>query len=353
MSDEKRPKDQEFSPELLHAISADETGCYIDLPLLSKDDVEVLKQVLQGQKLPPVPIDKKRAVNALARSERSQEASEILGRVVSDTKETKRVRATAASHLSLMPQEAAEKALLENLTTADEIVRREVFKSLGRVGTARALDRIKKLPDPKTSPIARQLSLAKLAISSRSGSEERDSHDKASSLHVGWATQAVKAVEGNRVRENIEAIWGSTYGVSLNPEIGFEIDCGRTKLIVLLNDTIKRGAFTKSAVSRKMIAGLVVAEEEETRHLTVRFLIMTSPSEKGVEVVVARTNGEVAYVGEARPNGDEFHLAMRDVGLERMATELEGRISNVSMQLDLRVWRGSVRPKKHPVPIRS
>jgi len=353
MSDEQKPlEDQTFSPELLHAISANELRCPVDLSLLSQNDVAVLKQILRGQKLPPIPINKKRALNALARSERSAEASEILARFVSDKKETRGIRATAALHLSTMPQEAAESALVENLTTDDEIVRTEIFKSLGRVGTARALNRLKELPAPKTDYARKQLSFAKLAISLRSGSGEQGVQDKTGPLSIRWTTHAARTVESKHVRESIEEIWGSTYGISLNSEIGFEIDCGGTKFTLLLNDTIKRGAFVKSLMSRNMIAGLVFAESPEIRHLTVSYLIMTSPSEKRVEVIVARVSGDVAYVGEMRPDGDEFQLTMRDVGLERIATEIVGRMSNTSIQWGLRVWRGSIRAKKHAVPIR-
>jgi hypothetical protein len=312
--------------------------------------VVVLKQILRGEKLPPIPIDKKRAVNALARSDTSVEASQILARIVSDKKETTRIRATAALHLSLMPQEAAERALIGNLNTDDEIVRVEVIKSLGRVGAARAFNPLKELPEPKTDYAKRQLSLAKLAISFRSGLEDNQEENGPFGIH--WTIQAAKAIEGERVREIIGATRGLTHGISLNPETGFEIECRRTKFNFLLNEAIKQGAFTDSVLSRNLIAGLVVTEEPETRQFTVRYLIMTRPSEEGVEVIVTRANGDLAYVGELRPDGDELQLAIRDVALDRLATEIEGRISNASIRLELRTLRGNIRPKKRALPIR-
>ncbi len=346
----KRQKASGFSPELLHAISADEIGCFVDLHLLSTDDVAVLKQIIRGEKLPPMPIDKKRVVNALARSDSSAEASEILARVVSDKNETTRIRATAAVHLSLMPQNAAEKALIRNLNTDDENVRIEVIKSLGRVGAARAFNSLKELPELKTDYAKRQLSLAKLAISFRSGLE--DDQDENGPFGIQWSTQTAREVEGKRVRAIIEATEGLTHGISLNPNTGFEIECRRTKFNFLLNKAIKQGAFTDSILSRNLIAGLIVAEEPETRQFTVRYQIMTSPSEEGVEVIVTRANGDMAYVGELQPDGDELQLAIRDVGLDRLATEIKGCVSNDSIRLELRTLRGNVRPKKHPVPIR-
>jgi HEAT repeat protein len=102
--------------------------------------VVVLKEILRGEKRPPIQIDKKRVVNALASSERSAEASAILAGVLADLTETTRVRATAAAQLSVMPREFAEKALVDNLETANEIVRREVHKSLTKIGSAKGGD---------------------------------------------------------------------------------------------------------------------------------------------------------------------------------------------------------------------
>jgi len=140
MSDNDKLTNENFSPELLHAISDNEIICGTDLPVLSPDDVAVLKQVLRGEIRPPILIDRKRAVTALAGSERSAEASEILARLVADAQETTQVRATAAAQLSLMPRESAEKALTENLETTNQIVRMVVRKSLAKIGSLKAVD---------------------------------------------------------------------------------------------------------------------------------------------------------------------------------------------------------------------
>ena len=140
MRDIDKFTDGNFSRELLHAIAANEDRCSPDLPVLSSGDVAVLKQVLRGEIIPPILIDRKRAVTALAHSERSAETSAILAGVVADLQETTQVRGAAAAYLSVMPKEFAEKALLENLETANEIVRREVRKSLVKIGSDKVVD---------------------------------------------------------------------------------------------------------------------------------------------------------------------------------------------------------------------
>jgi len=46
----------------------------------------------------------------------------------------------AAARLSVMPKESAEKALTQNLETANEIVRIEVRKSLAKIGSEKGGD---------------------------------------------------------------------------------------------------------------------------------------------------------------------------------------------------------------------
>ena len=348
------PRGRGLSRKLQHAISAEEADCFADLPVLAGEDVAALKQILRGERDPGIRVDRKRAVKALASSERSREASEILAGILSNTKETTAMRALAANKLSLMPPESAEGPLLRNLHAEEEMVRVEVFKSLGRVGTARALERLKELPDPETEHVRRQLSLARVAIAFRSGSEWQEGEDAVRDLGVRWTTHAARPLEGGRVREHIATLRDSTYGIALNLETGFEISCGqRVNHLLLLNEAVKRGAFVESVRSRKMIVGLVALPEREERHMTVRYLVLTTPSERGLEVIVTRTNGDVAYVGEALPDGDGFRLTMRDVGLERTAVEIEGRASDEDLRLSLRVWRGQAKPKKHGEPILS
>lgn len=348
------PRGRGLSRSLLHAVSAEGADCHSDLPTLAREDVAALKQVLRGERDPGIRIDRKRAVKALANSERSRESSDILAGILSNPKETTQMRALAANKLGLMPPEPAEAALLRSLHAEDEMVRVEVFKSLGRVGTARALERLKELPDPETEHVRRQLSLARVAIAFRSGSEWHEGQGAAGDLGVRWTTHAARALEGGRVREHVAALRDSNYGIALNLETGFEINCGqRVSHLLLLNEAVKRGAYVESVRARKMIAGLVALPEKEERHMSVRYLVLTAPSERGLEVIVTRTNGDVAYVGEAQPDRDGFRLTLRDVGLERMAIEIEGHASDEDLRLNLRVWRGQAKPKKHGEPIRA
>jgi hypothetical protein len=346
------PAEQVISRTLLQAISPTMLEVDVDLPILAQADLSELKRILRGEKVLNFPIDKKRAINTLTRSEKSAEVGEILSCIVSDIKETVGIRTAAALNLSMMPPELSEKALLQNLMSADETVQVEVIKALGRIGSTEALARLKVLSEPNNDFIKQQLSLAKLAISFRSGADEAGDGDAKSILGIQWMIHTAKIVEDRQVRENIDAIWGSTYGITLNPNVGFEISCGRAKHFLFLNDVVKRGTFLDDVKSRKMIAGLIALQEKHIQYSTIRYLLLTNPSNSGIELIVARTNGEAVYAGEANPNGAALRLRMRDVGLERTPTEIEGLLSNEDIQLNFRVWGGRAKRKKHGEPIR-
>lgn len=343
------PENLDLSRELLWAISAEMGAAEVDLTVLVGRDLADLKRILWGERIPNVPIDKKRAINTLTRSERSVEATEILAGILSSADESTEVRVMAARNLTFMPPEICEKALLQSLTDGDEFVREEVIRSLSRIGTTNALRRLQKLPIPDNEYNQRQLSFAKLAISIRSGAEEPD---VSGVFGIRWTSHRVKPMEGKPLQEDIDSIWGSPYGIALNPNIGFEVHCGRMKHLLFLNAEIKRGALASSIRSRAMIAGVVALQAAGGKHSTIRYLLLTIPSETGIDAIIARTNGQVAYAGEARSDGEVLRLEMRDVGAERTPTEIEGLVSNDDVNVNLRIWRGTIRAKKQGEPIR-
>lgn len=351
MSATRRPGagDAGLSAALQRAIAADRGDCFVDLPELPPDDVADLKKILRGEGIPTLPVDRERAVAALARSERSDEASAILARIVSSREEARRVRAAAASHLSVMPPLAAEQGLLANLTSDDDAVRVEVIKSLGKIGSVASLDRLEALPSPDRDAERKELAFAKLLIALRGGA--RPAGEAGTTPGVRWTTHTARMIEGREVQESIRAIRGSTFGFALNPDMGLELPCGRTTHGIFLNEVLRRGALLDTLRTRSMIAGLVALKEEGTRHLTVRYLVLTSPTDAGVTVSVARTSGEVVFAGDARREGDALRLTMRDMGVERTPTEITGLARSDRVELTVRVWRGTVRAKKRGEPI--
>jgi len=336
------------STELLDAISANRFGCFVDLPRLTDADVSVLQRILKGTEKEPVPLDRKRAIAALARSSGSPDAVLLLSDVVASTNESQRVRATAARLLSVSPPALAERALLSNLAVDDEAVRTELIASLRVVGGVDALQTLASLADVGSDALRRQLEFARLMIGLRVAPSKVNS---GRTLGVIWEALKVVPIDSVRVREHLHALHDSSYGVELSSEVGFEIECSGATHVVLLNAAFERGAFLRPLRSGNAIAALVVLAEKGVAHLTVRYVVLTSPVADGVSVIVARGSGEAVYSGDAIADGAGLRLQLRDVGRERVPTEIGGMITEDTVQLELRVWRGAARPKRRPLAI--
>src|SRR5688500_9516064 len=142
----KRPR---LSAALRRTIAADTAGCFLDNEVLGAKDVATLRQILAGKLTPDVEIERKRALGALARSDKTAQAAALIGAVLADPEAPKQERSAAAALLALLPPEPAEKALLGALDRSGGPLRFEILQSLGQVGSARALAKLEKLELPE------------------------------------------------------------------------------------------------------------------------------------------------------------------------------------------------------------
>ena len=266
-----------------------------------------------------------------------------LAQILGNSGESTEVRVSAAANLGVLGTEAGEKALLASLETEDPFVRREVIKSLGKIGSAESLRRLDSLPETASGLDRKLADFARMTIAFREGSDDRDSMLRSQPLEV---------IEADRVTEIVRKIWGPTYGVDLNREVGFTVYCGRSPLSILVNSELKRGSWLETLRSRPLIAGIVTAKESEVERFSVRNLLMTKPTETGFAIVATRTGGDVVFAGKAEPEGDGFRLSVRDVGPEATQTEIAGIVTNDSVELNLHTWRGTARSKKRGEAVR-
>jgi hypothetical protein len=340
-----------LSPALRRAIAADTIGCFVDNAVLAKRDVAALQKILAGQETPGLDINRKRALGALARSDRSAETGELLAQVLADRKLPHRDRAAAAAYLGLLSPPAAEKPLLAALRKTSGLLRVEVIKALGQVGTAKALTQLRKIELDDDDPARRQLGLAELAIAFREKRKGTGPDDLSDALDIRWTTTEATRLDARAVRETLAALGGPTYGVTINPRIGFRFDCGSLQHVVLLNEALKRGSFVKGVRERNMIAGLLVSQAEKLRYFSVRWLLLTSPAKDGVRMVLARPNGDPAFEGQAVAEDGALRFTLRDTGLERTPAEISGFATDDDIDWTMRVWRGPLRGKLRPRPL--
>lgn len=325
-----------ISRALAELISTDRISCIDDAPVfpaLDADDVADLKSILGGIAAVPATVDEKRAIALLAIVEPSPESAEILGRILANRRASTTVRVTAAANLAKMEAKAAEQALLASLEADDPFVRSEVLESLAKVGSEAALRRLQSLDDGELPAFARLLS------GFRSGDEQA-----ASRVGVGWRSRAVEVLDPQRVSAIIRRLWGSRFGIDLHHEIALGIDCGRSVRPLLLNRELQRGSWIDTLRARPLIAGLVALASGKQLY-SVQHVVMTSPTETGIEIIVASTNRAVVYAGEATLVDDGLWVTVRDVGPARASIAIEGWMTPDSFHLTLSSWQG---PRAQP-----
>ena len=357
MSNTGDPPAHGLSPPLLQAIAADALDCPVDgLPPLEGDDLAELKRILRGESTPAVPVDRARAIRALVRSDRSAEATDVLARVLGNMEEGTRARAVAAYGLGTISSADAERVLVGNLSAEDADVRAEVVTALGRMGSAEALDRLRSAPPPANPRAGRQFSLARLLVALRAGAGEQEVEEARRLLRAGAGepvepgpgvpqrTFESTRIDAPEVRELLGMVDGSTYGIPLNGRVGFRVPCGRTSYVLFLNSQLEPGRFVEGVRSKALIAGILAAQDRVTRRVTPRYLIVSTPTSKGLDLLVTRTDGELAFAGEAALDGDGLRLTLRTAGDRGAPGRIEGRLSGSDLSWRLAV-SGQARPK--------
>ncbi|MBV1931196.1 MAG: HEAT repeat domain-containing protein [Porticoccaceae bacterium] len=336
----------EYSSTLKNAIELHKLNCCVDTPTLSKQDIVDLQAILGGTKTTTIPIDTKRAIALLSHAGQSAESNEILGSILANTREKTNLRVSAAAGLGVSNTKAAENILLDNIDTTDSFVREEIIKSLGKVGSSKAVDiltsRLKTTEDQEHKLV----SFALTAIAFREGDAS-----SASIPDFEWHTQTLKSLKGKALAENINNIWGSSYGLTLNKDIGFSATCGHSTLGILLNKQLSRGSWLDTLLSQALLLGLITAKESQMGFYSVRYILMSRPTKTGFALTATKTSGDVALAGNAVRDGDKFNLTLLDVGLERIPTQVKGTISNELIEANIITWPGTIRNAKHGNPI--
>ncbi len=334
--------DTRFSDRLKNIVAANRIDCCSDLPRLNKDEVAYLRGILSGTVDTAEAVDNKRAMRVLAQADPSTDSALILEQILSNTKTRIQLRVSAAAALGLCATGEAEQALLKNISTGNRFLRAEIIKSLGKIGSADAMPELTKRGHADDNNERR------LAIFALNTIAFRENLDAGLSLSgFDWSSQTMTPILGDDLATVIGNIRGATYQLLPSPEIGFTAPCGGSALCVVLNNVLKRGVWLDTFLSRPLLAGLLLGKANDVSFYTVRCLLMTRPNKTGFSAIGVRVNGDVVYSGHAEKSSAGFRLQLREVGPQRCPTRIEGTLTNDSIDLHLRSWRGAARSNKH------
>lgn len=332
-------KHSSFSESLRQAVADDFLFVEADLPRLSAPDVETLQAILTGKMHPPFTLNLKRALGALARSDRSETTTRILGSVLADAKQSSRIRAFAAFNLGQIGSPEGEKSLLKNLGDGDKRVVAAVIGALGKTGGPEALAALGRFK-PQDISIQKRMNLALTALQFRTNSDETPS------IFPDWDLAQAKPIPEKEVARIVENLGETAYGIRLGKRFALSFSCGATENYIVFNETLQGGSLPDAVRSGKWIAGLV-ASDQEHGYVAIRYLILTYPGKAGPRLAIANAAGEVLYAGEIE--GTSFFI--RDVAPGVRPAEIRGDLGASDLGLRIRTWRMATQTKKRPLPI--
>lgn len=311
--------------------------------LLSDAEIAIIKSLLRSKSPLPKHIRLPKAMTLLAQAEHSAEVVALLGSVLGRRSLDPISRAVAASLLNRMPREEAELVLMANIGAEDPLVLSHVIQSLGCIGHAQALTHLESIGAPREPYVQKQLALSKALIMHRLNlpgdplpfreGEKRTPQPGDELLGVSFHRMPVASVQ--KCRQHLR---GCTYEIAPSDTLGLEFIAGNARWILFCNREMEAAGFPHTLLMRKWIFGLFTIENKRARSLNTQHIVLTKPSEKGVDIQVVRTDGEVYYTGRASGAGDTITFSLRDVNRPGTApTTFEGRLSPGGVAFDTRV----------------
>lgn len=107
----------------------------------------------------------------------------------------------------------------------------------------------------------------------------------------------------------------------------YQIRCGRNIWMMLLNRDISCQEGVATATVRKTCLGVVARRNRSNGLYAASFVILTSPSRQasGVDILVYRLEGGIAFGGRAQTEGDRADFSIRSVsGSRGFGIQMEG-----------------------------
>lgn len=279
---------------------------------------------------------------ALLRSARKDKVR-LLGRVLENEEEPARIRSLAAATLTQVPSPSIERVLIRaSEQTNDQQVLTALARSLGRVGSPKALDAVVRIRKRTSGAAAAQADFAAALLAHRfdlpghelPGVGELPVQDLPAAIAHDIA---VKRAGKKEATAALEALRSEPYGIELSPRALYEARGTRDRWLVALNEEVTRAEGTATLSQRKMLLGLLAHRHEEHGRYATTFLILTAPAGgAGFEVKAHRVDGPPAFVGRAEPDAGGVRFSIRSVDHPGMfPLAVDGRLENGDLTIEI------------------
>jgi hypothetical protein len=334
--------------DLIRAVSAER------LPLretivVSKSEAALLAEAMRRGDgiLSGTPIDARRALGTLARSAPDDPGTaEVLAAVMLDPETAPAMRLAAVAQLGTLPAPHAEPPLLRALRGAGGPLRHALLRALAQVGTAESYKLLRET-EAESEADARQLALARTAIAAREPGLIGPALDVA--FRLDWENAQAAPLDRKRIAAITAKLSGSLFSIRPSPDIAVGYSCGGSDFALMPNAELGKNDLTAPLFERDRLAAVLVSQAARGANWTLRLLVLTQPDKDRLRIVMVRPNGDPMFEGTGERGKEGVDFRLRETGLERTPTTIEGRISGASLTWNHRVWRGPMRPKRRPV----
>jgi len=331
-----KPNPSRLTPYLEHLLALDQLP--LGRPHPSPAEVEVIRGVLAEGSLAAKRVNLARAMSIAADSAPDEQTAWLIANILNDRNADAALRQQAASVLGDVPVTGASQALAEALVGSSAGLEATLLKSLAKIGGAEEARVISTQPDTRSPRLARLRDFARAAILYRIGgnTDERAEH---AILPVGTAV-AVTHESPAQIEAAVCLFRGSDYGLRFNPELGYALECGGARHLVLLSSELKSGALLETLAATHRIAGIVAMQDgnEAAASYIARRLIVTRPEHAGIAVSVVGIDGTVQLFGSLRPERKGLAINLHTYGTARPLITVHGTVTDDAMVLDVHAF---------------
>jgi hypothetical protein len=332
-----KPTPPPLSPRFQRVLALD--GPTFGRPRPAPDELQAIRGVLAEGPAAAQRLNLARAMAIATDNAPDAETARLLARILKDGQADAALRRQAAALLGDIPLRSAAKALTESLPASSPGLEATLLKALARCGDVDAARAIAARPATPSARLARLRDYARSVIAYRTGSEIDDRAERAL-LPPGETVEMARETPDS-LAAAIRGWRGSTYGVRLGTEIGFGLQCGSARHLVMLAADLGRGQLLQALGRKRRIAGLVAMQDERgSATYLARRLIVTRPGSAGIDVAVVGTDGELDLLGVLRTAGNVGTLSLRSHGSARPPIAVDGTVEGGRLRLELRTFRG-------------
>jgi len=233
-----------------------------------------------------------------------------------ETDPDKYARIAAAAALGRVHGSNSEDQLLRLVLREEPVVQKQIFASLARVGTPRALfaaDAAAEYPDEQVADAAR---FAATVIAHRyniPGHDWLTAHEEKGMqlAEKNARSAAIERVSPSEQRGLASALQSEPFGLEYSRLRSVILECaGKAQIVTLSAESVPSAAL----LERKFVAGAVLTKNIETEQYSISHVILSSSNGSGgVRILAPRTSGRGGLVGTGRMENGRLRFELRSL----------------------------------------